>query len=37
VSIETSAPEPAWLNDGIFIAVGTRRPGGVSYDVYLVE
>jgi hypothetical protein len=37
VSIETSAPELAWLNDGIFIAVGARRPGGVSYDVYLVE
>jgi hypothetical protein len=37
VSIETSAPELAWLNDGVFIAVGARRPGGVSYDVYLVE
>jgi hypothetical protein len=37
VSIETSAPGLAWLNDGIFIAVGARRPGGVSYDVYLVE
>jgi hypothetical protein len=37
VSIETSARELAWLNDGVFIAVGARRPGGVSYDVYLVE
>jgi len=37
VSIETAAPELAWLNDGVFIAVGGRRPGGVSYDVYLVE
>jgi hypothetical protein len=37
VSIETSAPELAWLNDGVFIAVGARRPSGVAYDVYLVE
>src|SRR3954470_12406623 len=37
VSIETSARELAWLNDGVFIAVGARQPGGVSYDVYLVE
>jgi hypothetical protein len=37
VSIETSAHELAWLNDGVFIAVGARRPTGVSYDVYLVE
>jgi muconolactone delta-isomerase len=37
LSIETSAPELAWLNDGVFIAVGARRPTGVSYDVYLVE
>ena len=37
VSIETSAPELAWLNDGVFIAVGGRQPSGVSYDVYLVE
>ena len=36
VTIETSAPELAWLNDGVFIAVGARRPHGVSYDVYLV-
>jgi Protein of unknown function (DUF3237) len=37
VSIETSAPELAWLNDGVFVAVGARQPGGISYDVYLVE
>jgi hypothetical protein len=37
VSIETSAPNLAWLNDGVFIAVGARQPSGVSYDVYLVE
>jgi hypothetical protein len=37
VTIETSAPELAWLNDGVFIAVGARRLNGVSYDVYLVE
>ena len=37
VTIETSAPELTWLNDGVFIAVGARQPSGVSYDVYLVE
>ena len=37
VAIETSAPELASLNDGVFIAVGARAPGGVSYDVYVVE
>ena len=37
VSIETSDPDLAWLNDGVFIAVGARQPSGVSYDVYLVE
>jgi hypothetical protein len=37
VSIETSDPELAWVNDGVFIAVGGRQPSGVSYDVYLVE
>jgi hypothetical protein len=36
-SIETSDPDLAWLNDGVFIAVGARRPNGVAYDVYLVE
>jgi len=37
VTIETSDPELAWMNDGVFIAVGGRRPDGVSYDVYLVN
>ena len=37
VSIETSDPELAWLNDGVFIAVGGRQPSGISYDVYVVE
>jgi hypothetical protein len=35
-SIETSDPALAWLNDGVFVAVGARRPDGVAYDVYLV-
>jgi muconolactone delta-isomerase len=34
--IETSAPELAWLNDGVFVAVGARLPAGIVYDVYLV-
>ena len=36
VTIETADPELAWVNDGVFIAVGGREPTGVSYDVYLV-
>jgi hypothetical protein len=35
-SIETADPELAWLNDGVFVAVGARQPSGVAYDVYLV-
>ena len=35
-SIETSDRNLAWLNDGVFIAVGARQPTGVTYDVYLV-
>jgi hypothetical protein len=34
--IETAAPELDWLNKGIFISVGARRPGGVIYETYLV-
>jgi hypothetical protein len=34
--IETSAPHFDWLNKGVFISVGGRRPGGVIYEVYLV-
>jgi len=35
--IETSAPEFEWMNKGVFISVGGRQPGGVIYEVYLVE
>ncbi|MCW2984392.1 MAG: hypothetical protein JWR63_1962 [Conexibacter sp.] len=35
-SIETADRDLAWLNDGVFVAVGARRPDGVAYDVYLV-
>ena len=35
--IETAASELDWLNKGIFIGVGARRPTSVIYDTYLVE
>ena len=35
--IETAALDFAWMNRGVFISVGGRQPGGVIYDVYLVE
>jgi Protein of unknown function (DUF3237) len=34
--IETAAPQLDWLNKGVFISVGARRPLGVIYDTYLV-
>jgi hypothetical protein len=34
--IETASPELDWLNKGVFISVGGRRPGGVIYETYLV-
>jgi hypothetical protein len=34
--IEAAAPELAWLNKGVFISVGGRRPGAVVYETYLV-
>jgi hypothetical protein len=34
--IETAAPGLEWLNKGVFIGVGGRRPGGVIYETYLV-
>lgn len=34
--IETAAPELDWLNKGVFIGVGARRPAGVIYETYLV-
>jgi hypothetical protein len=37
VTIETADERLAWLNDGVFVAVGGRWPEGVSYDVYVVE
>ena len=35
--IETAAPGLEWLNKGVFISVGGRKPGGVIYETYLVE
>ena len=35
--IETAVPELDWLNKGVFISVGGRRPGGVIYETYLVS
>jgi hypothetical protein len=34
--IETASRELDWLNKGVFISVGGRRPGGVVYETYLV-
>jgi uncharacterized protein DUF3237 len=34
--IETAATALDWLNKGIFISVGGRRPGAVIYETYLV-
>jgi hypothetical protein len=34
--IETASRDLAWLNKGVFISVGGRRPGGVIYETYLV-
>ena len=34
--IETAARELDWLNKGVFISVGGRRPAGVIYETYLV-
>ena len=34
--IETAVSELAWLNKGVFISVGGRRPAGVIYETYLV-
>jgi Protein of unknown function (DUF3237) len=35
--IETGADDLDWLNKGVFVSVGGRQPGGVMYEVYLVE
>jgi hypothetical protein len=34
--IETAAPALDWLNKGVFIGVGARRPTSVIYETYLV-
>jgi muconolactone delta-isomerase len=34
--IETAAAELDWLNKGVFVSVGGRRPGAVVYETYLV-
>jgi muconolactone delta-isomerase len=34
--IETASLELDWLNKGVFVSVGGRRPGGVVYETYLV-
>jgi muconolactone delta-isomerase len=34
--IETAAAELDWLNKGVFVAVGGRQSGGVTYATYLV-
>ena len=34
--IEAAAGQLDWLNKGVFVSVGARRPGGVVYDTYLV-
>jgi hypothetical protein len=34
--IETAAPALEWLNKGVFISVGGRRPGAVIYETYLI-
>jgi hypothetical protein len=34
--IETASRELDWLNSGVFVGVGGRRPGAVIYEMYLV-
>ena len=34
--LETAAPDLDWMNNGIFVSVGGRRPGAVIYETYLV-
>ena len=34
--IETASRNLDWLNKGVFVSVGGRRPGGVTYETYLV-
>jgi hypothetical protein len=37
VRIGTADPSLVWMNNSVFIAVGGRRPTGVTYDVYRVD
>ena len=34
--IETASRDLDWLNKGVFVSVAGRRPGGVTYETYLV-
>ena len=34
--IEAAAADLDWLNRGVFISVGGRKPGGIIYETYLV-
>jgi Protein of unknown function (DUF3237) len=34
--IETASARLDWLNKGVFVSVGGRRPGSVVYETYLV-
>jgi muconolactone delta-isomerase len=34
--IETATPGLDWLNKGVFVSVGGRRSGGVTYETYIV-
>jgi Protein of unknown function (DUF3237) len=34
--IETASPRLDWMNKGVFISVGGRRPDSVIYETYLV-
>jgi Protein of unknown function (DUF3237) len=34
--IETASRELDWLNRGVFVGVGGRKPGAVIYEIYLV-
>jgi Protein of unknown function (DUF3237) len=34
--IETASAELNWLNQGVFVSAGGRRPSGVIYETYLV-
>jgi hypothetical protein len=36
IRIETASRELDWLNRGVFVGVGGRRPGVVIYETYLV-